>query len=162
MGQSLGSFAGLFRALLGCRAPGPQSPGPSAALGPQASLWTELKDRQLSGKSMLQHDSTDGQFQNTRNTENCSQVRTYVEESLARNGKAAHQVHGHGYLWEGGEENSAGEELLRLCVLMKRKIKRRPSQLSGARAAGLRFWLSPWWGGLTGGCRRETLVPSSS
>lgn len=54
---------------------------------------------------MLQHDSTAGQFRSTQNTENCSQVHTYVEESLTRNGKAAHQVHGHGYLWEGGEEN---------------------------------------------------------
>ena len=79
----------------------------SAALDPQASLWTGLKDRQLSEKSVLQHDSTDGQFQNTQNTENCSQVHTYVEESLKRNGKAAHQVHGHGCLWEVGEGETA-------------------------------------------------------
>lgn len=52
---------------------------------------------------MLQHESTDIQFRNIQNTANCSQVHTHVEKSLKRSGKAAHQVHVHGYVWEGEE-----------------------------------------------------------
>lgn len=49
---------------------------------------------------------------------------------------------------EGKRGKSAGELLLRICVLMKHKIKRRASQLSGAGSGGLRSWLGPVGGSL--------------